>query len=162
MSRLVQPQAVLRVLRRPAANPDGSRALRSTTDHDTRRGLKLKRLQDTPWGFSPLSWLNTSHALDLAPLMATPGRFLTLSVNGGREATALTLENFMPAILSRQLVSIADAADALAVSTRPIRRYIAEGQLEAVRLGRKTLRIKVASIERFINAKSVGNRRHCP
>lgn len=46
---------------------------------------------------------------------------------------------------------------ALAVSTRTVRRYIAEGQLEAVRLGRKTIRITVDSIERFIDARPVGN-----
>lgn len=49
------------------------------------------------------------------------------------------------------------SADALAVSTRTVRRYIAEGQLDAVRLGRKTLRMKVDSIERFIDARPVGN-----
>ena len=43
------------------------------------------------------------------------------------------------------------------VSTRTVRRYIADGQLEAVRLGCKTLRIKADSIERFIDAKPVGN-----
>jgi len=63
----------------------------------------------------------------------------------------------MPATITRRLVSLADAADALAVSTRTVRRYIAEGQLDAVRLGRKTLRIKVNSIERFIDARPVGN-----
>lgn len=63
----------------------------------------------------------------------------------------------MPATISRRLVSIGDAADALAVSTRTVRRYISDGQLEAVRLGRKTLRIKVDSIERFIDARPVGN-----
>jgi excisionase family DNA binding protein len=62
----------------------------------------------------------------------------------------------MTATISRRLVSLADAADALAVSTRTVRRYIAEGQLDAVRLGRKTLRIKVDSIERFIDARPVG------
>ncbi|MCD9198235.1 helix-turn-helix domain-containing protein [Aeromicrobium wangtongii] len=62
----------------------------------------------------------------------------------------------MPATVTRRLVSLADAADALAVSTRTVRRYIAEGQLDAVRLGRKTLRIKVDSIERFIDARPVG------
>ena len=63
----------------------------------------------------------------------------------------------MAATITRRLVSLADAADALAVSTRTVRRYIADGQLDAVRLGRKTLRIKVDSIERFIDARPVGN-----
>lgn len=66
-------------------------------------------------------------------------------------------EPAMPATLTRRLVTLADAADALAVSTRTVRRYIADGHLEAVRLGRKTLRIKADSIERFIDAKPVGN-----
>jgi excisionase family DNA binding protein len=68
-----------------------------------------------------------------------------------------TQEVIMTATISRRLVSLADAADALAVSTRTVRRYIADGQLDAVRLGRKTLRIKVESIERFIDARPVGN-----
>lgn len=63
----------------------------------------------------------------------------------------------MPATITRRLVSIADAADALAVPTRTVRRYISDGHLEAVRLGRKTLRIKVDSIERFIDVRPVGN-----
>lgn len=63
----------------------------------------------------------------------------------------------MVATITRRLVSTGDAADALAVSTRTVRRYISDGQLEAVRLGRKTLRIKVDSIERFIDAQPVGN-----
>ncbi len=63
----------------------------------------------------------------------------------------------MATTITRRLVSLADAADALAVSTRTVRRYIADGQLEAVRLGRKALRVKVDSIERFIDARPVGN-----
>lgn len=59
----------------------------------------------------------------------------------------------MAATITRRLVSLADA---LAVSTRTVRRYISDGQLDAVRLGRKTLRIKVDSIERFIDARPVG------
>jgi excisionase family DNA binding protein len=62
----------------------------------------------------------------------------------------------MAATITRRLVSIGDAADALAVSPRTVRRYISDGQLDAVRLGRKTLRIKVDSIERFIDARPVG------
>ena len=52
----------------------------------------------------------------------------------------------MTSTLTRRLVSLAEAADALAVSTRTVRRYIADGQLDAVRLGRKTLRIKLDSL----------------
>ena len=63
----------------------------------------------------------------------------------------------MTTTITRKLVSLSDTAEALAVSTRTVRRYIADGQLEAVRLGRKTLRIKIDSIERFIDAKPVGN-----
>jgi hypothetical protein len=48
--------------------------------------------------------------------------------------------------------ALAETADALAVSTRTVRRYFADDQLDAERLGRKTLRIKVDSIERFIDA----------
>jgi len=63
----------------------------------------------------------------------------------------------MATTVTRHLVSIADTAEALAVSTRTVRRYIAGGQLEAVRLGRRTLRIKIESIEQFVDARPVGN-----
>ena len=62
----------------------------------------------------------------------------------------------MAATITGKLVSLTDTADILAVSTRTVRRYIADGHLEAVRLGRKTLRIKVDSIDRFIDARPVG------
>jgi len=62
----------------------------------------------------------------------------------------------MVATITRRLVSLNDAADALAVSTRTVRRYISDGQLDAVRLGRKTLRIKVDSIERFSTLDQLG------
>ena len=55
----------------------------------------------------------------------------------------------MAVTISRKLVSISDTAEALAVSTRTVRRYITEGQLDAVRLGRKTLRIELDSIARL-------------
>jgi len=63
----------------------------------------------------------------------------------------------MVANLSQRLVTLRDAADALAISTRTVRRYVSDGQLDAVRLGRKTLRIKVDSIERLISARPVGS-----
>jgi excisionase family DNA binding protein len=62
----------------------------------------------------------------------------------------------MAVVIAHQLVSLQDAADALAVSTRTVRRFIVAGQLDAVRLGRKTLRVKVDSIDRFIDAQPVG------
>ena len=62
----------------------------------------------------------------------------------------------MAATFTRKLVSLTDAAEILAVSTKKVRRYIADGHLDAVRLGRKTLRIKVDSIDRFIDARPVG------
>lgn len=55
----------------------------------------------------------------------------------------------------RRLISLAEAADALAVSTKTVRRYIAAGDLDAVRLGRRTIRIKAESIERLIDAHPV-------
>ena len=65
----------------------------------------------------------------------------------------------MAATITRHLVSLADTAEALAVSSRTVRRYIANGQLEAVRLGSRTIRIKLDSIERFIDARPVGTQR---
>jgi excisionase family DNA binding protein len=62
----------------------------------------------------------------------------------------------MAATTARRLVSLTDAADILAVSTKTVRRYIADGHLDAVRLGRKTLRIKLDSVEKFIDARPVG------
>ncbi len=62
----------------------------------------------------------------------------------------------MATTITRKLVSLTDAADILAVSTKTVRRYIADGHLDAVRLGRKTIRVKVESIDRFIDARPVG------
>lgn len=61
----------------------------------------------------------------------------------------------MAATITRQLVTMADVDDALAVPIRTVRRYVAGGQLDAVRLGRRTLRIKVESIERLVDERSV-------
>lgn len=51
----------------------------------------------------------------------------------------------------RRLISLADAADALAVSTKTVRRYIAAGELDAVRLGRRTIRVRVDSLDLLID-----------
>lgn len=54
------------------------------------------------------------------------------------------------AATSRRLISLAEAADALAVSTKTVRRYIAAGELDAVRLGRRTIRVRVDSLDKLI------------
>ena len=59
------------------------------------------------------------------------------------------------AIPARRLVTLTEAADILAVSVKTVRRYIAAGDLEAVRLGRKTIRIKAESLDRLIDAHPV-------
>ena len=55
----------------------------------------------------------------------------------------------------RQLVTLCEAAEILAVSVKTVRRYIAAGELDAVRLGRRTIRIKAESIERLIDAHPI-------
>ena len=55
----------------------------------------------------------------------------------------------------RQLVSLPEAAKILAVSAKTVRRYIAAGDLDAVRLGRRTIRIKTESLDRLIDAHPV-------
>ncbi len=60
-------------------------------------------------------------------------------------------------IAERKLLTLAEAADSLAVSQRTARRYIAAGYLDAVRLGGRTIRVKAESIERFSNAAPLGH-----
>jgi excisionase family DNA binding protein len=55
----------------------------------------------------------------------------------------------------RRLISLAEAANALAVSTKTVRRYIAAGDLDAVRLGRRTIRVRVDSLDRLIDEHPV-------
>ena len=59
------------------------------------------------------------------------------------------------ATFPRRLVSLPEAAEVLAVSPKTVRRYIAAGDLDAVRLGRRTIRIKTESLDRLINAHPV-------
>lgn len=55
----------------------------------------------------------------------------------------------------RQLVTLREAAEILAVSVKTIRRYIAAGDLDAVRLGRRTIRVRVDSLDELIDAHPV-------
>ena len=56
---------------------------------------------------------------------------------------------------TRRLIPLTEAAEILAVSVKTVRRYVAAGELDAVRLGRRTIRIKAESIERLIDAHPV-------
>lgn len=60
----------------------------------------------------------------------------------------------------RRLISLADAAEALGVSSKTVRRYIAAGDLDAVRLGRRTIRVRVDSLDRLIDAHPVNTWRN--
>lgn len=57
--------------------------------------------------------------------------------------------------IPRKLISLTEAADALGVSTKTVRRYIAAGDLDAVRLGRRTIRIRIESLDKLIDAHPV-------
>ena len=56
---------------------------------------------------------------------------------------------------TRRLIPLTEAAEILAVSVKTVRRYIAAGDLDAVRLGRRTIRIKTESLDRLIDAHPV-------
>lgn len=64
------------------------------------------------------------------------------------------------ATTDRRLVKLRDAADFLAVSPKTVRRYIAAGDLDAVRLGRRTIRITAESLDKFIDAHHVNTWRN--
>lgn len=56
---------------------------------------------------------------------------------------------------THRLVSITATAEILGISTKTVRRLIAAGDLDAVRVGRRTIRIKTESIDRLIDAHPV-------
>jgi excisionase family DNA binding protein len=62
----------------------------------------------------------------------------------------------------RRLVSLTQAAEILGVSTKSVRRYIAAGDLDAVRIGRRTIRIKTESLDRLIDAHPINAWRSRP
>lgn len=58
------------------------------------------------------------------------------------------------------LLTLAETAEVLVVSRRTVRRYIADGHLDAVRLGSRSIRVKAESVERFVNAAPLGISMH--
>lgn len=57
---------------------------------------------------------------------------------------------------TRRLITIADAAGELAVCPRTVRRYIAAGRLQAIRLGPRAIRVRVDSIEKLVEDSTFG------
>ncbi|WP_235170057.1 helix-turn-helix domain-containing protein [Rhodococcus erythropolis] len=53
------------------------------------------------------------------------------------------------------LISLADAAAELSVSTRTIRRYIAEGKLEGFRVGSRLIRVTRRSLDPLVTPMGV-------
>lgn len=66
----------------------------------------------------------------------------------------------MPAKTQRQsrLVSIPVAAERLDVSTKTLRRYIADGRLTAYRLGPKLLRVDLDELDAMLRPLATANR----
>ena len=81
----------------------------------------------------------------------------TLRDEGGQMGRHLTQEDPMAtsAMTSRRLVSLAEAAEMLGVSSKSVRRYIAAGDLDAVRLGRRSIRIRTEAIDQLIETHQV-------
>lgn len=50
----------------------------------------------------------------------------------------------------RHLLTMADGAAEIGVSERTLRRYIAAGRLQVIRINRRTLRIDPAELDRFL------------
>ena len=59
---------------------------------------------------------------------------------------------------TRRLVSITATSEILGVSAKTVRRLVAAGDLDAVRVGRRTIRIRTESIDRLIDAHPVSTR----
>jgi excisionase family DNA binding protein len=57
--------------------------------------------------------------------------------------------------IPRTLISLTEAADALGVSTKTVCRYIAADDFDAVRLGRRTTRVRIESLDKLIDAHPV-------
>jgi len=62
-----------------------------------------------------------------------------------------------PFTFERKLLSLTEVAEILGVSERTVRRYVAAGDLDCRRIGRRTLRVPVESVSALIEARPVGN-----
>lgn len=56
-----------------------------------------------------------------------------------------------------QLLSVAEVARQLGISTRTIWSFIAHGQLRTLRLGKKTVRVEASELQRFVADARLGD-----
>lgn len=54
-----------------------------------------------------------------------------------------------PRIPDRELISLQAAADRCGLSYRTIRRYVASGRINAVRVGPRLLKVTIAEVEKL-------------
>lgn len=69
------------------------------------------------------------------------------------QRTATIVLDGMPAADPTAALTIAEAAKQLRVSTKTVRSYIAAGDLEAINLGPKTVRIKRSALADYLNSR---------
>ena len=58
-----------------------------------------------------------------------------------------------PAVRRLKLLPRREAAELMAVSTDTIDRLVAKGDIDAVKVGAKSVRIKLASIRRYLDSE---------
>lgn len=61
---------------------------------------------------------------------------------------------------TRKLVSVEAAASQLGLSTRTIRRYIADGKLRAFRVGGTLIRVRQADVDALVRPLSAATAEH--
>lgn len=88
----------------------------------------------------------TRGATDAKQLHSTTRDDSVPSIEGATSRHGIVMLNTTKAAAGRRLVSIAEAADALSVSTKTIRRYISAGTLHAERIGPRMIRVDAESL----------------
>jgi excisionase family DNA binding protein len=66
------------------------------------------------------------------------------------QPTSITTDNAQPS--NEEFLTIAETADRLKLTQQTIRNWIDQGELVAVRVGRRRMRVRTSDLERFIEA----------
>ena len=85
----------------------------------------------------------------------TPTRSICLSLFANfvclHSSVLYFLEHFNKEVIKLSAyLTVAQAADEIQVNEKTIRRRIADGQIKAIRLGQKTIRISVEELDRYM------------